>query len=149
MSVVDQIRLEKRSKVPIQHQLKRHIQFLIFTGELRQGDRLPPVRALANRVGVNRNTVSQVYRDLEREHWLQGRPGSGTFVDATEHVRAGGADPLREIVNGAVEQAVALGFREEDLLRTLQGRLRMRRSRAPNLHDDDTPPWLLAGRSYL
>lgn len=137
--------------MPIQHQLKRHIQFLIFTGELRQGDRLPSVRELARRVGVNRNTVSQVYRDLEAERWLRGVTGSGTFVDADEHVRDGGADPLHEIVDQAVDRAVALGFREEDLLRTLQGRLRMRGAVTDDDDetDDETPPWLLAGRSYL
>jgi len=126
LSLVGRIRLDKQSKVPIQHQLQRHIQFLIFSGELREGDRLPSYRDLAEDVGVNRNTISHVYSELEREGWVRGKPGSGTFVQASGHVQNRNLHTLQGVVDEAVERAVALGFREEDLLRTLQGRLRMR-----------------------
>ena len=146
ISAVGRIQIEKSSKVPIQHQLKRHIQYLIFSGRLRQGDRLPSHRDLARAVGVNRNTVSQVYAELEREGWLRGKRGSGTFVNAKDHVPAREWTPLIEIVDEAVERAVAQGFQESDLLRALQGRLRLR---AAEQNEEATLGRRIADRSYL
>ena len=144
--MVNRIRLDKQSKVPIQHQLKRHIQFLIFSEEMREGDRLPSSRDLAEDLGVNRNTVSQVYSELEQEGWVRGKAGSGTFVHATDHVQNQDLDTLQGIVNEAVNRAKELGFREEDLLRTLQGRLRMRE----NEPEEPWPPGhRIADRSCL
>jgi len=146
MSIVGRIRLEKSSKVPLQHQLKRHIQFLIFCGELREGDRLPSHRDLASAVGVNRNTVSQVYAELERESWLLGKLGSGTYVHAAEHVKDREWSGLVKIVDEAIAGAAELGFREEDVLRALQGRLRLR---AIGEEDAAIPGREVAHRSYL
>ena len=149
--MVGRIHLDKRSKVPVQHQLKRHIQFLIFTGELSEGDRLPSHRDLAVSVGVNRNTVSQVYAELEQEGWLRGKHGSGTFVHASSHIPDQDLIPLHHILNEAVERAAAAGFTERDLLLTLQGRLRMR---AVEEEEDGggggyPPGRKVADRSYL
>jgi len=146
MGSVAGILLDKRSQVPIQHQLKRHIQFLIFSGELKEGERLPSQRELAGHVRVNRNTVSQVYAELEREGWVRGKTGSGTFVAAERHVAGQDRLPLIDIVDEALERAEGLGFGGEELLRTLQGRLRMRS--APDGHEAALGR-KIAERSYL
>lgn len=146
MSIVSRIRLEKSSKVPLQHQLKRHVQFLIFCGELREGDRLPSHRDLAAAIGVNRNTVSQVYAELEREGWLRGKLGSGTYVHATEHVQDREWSGLVAIVDETIARAAELGFSEEDVLRALQGRLRLRTAAE---EDAAAPGREVAHRSYL
>ena len=39
---------------------------LILSGELRPGDRLPTVRALAVDLDISYNTVNRAYMDLER-----------------------------------------------------------------------------------
>src|SRR3989337_1310510 len=46
-------------------QLAAQLRYRILTGDLRPGDRLPPVRRLAAFLRVNRNTVARVYRRLE------------------------------------------------------------------------------------
>jgi Bacterial regulatory proteins, gntR family len=48
-----QISLSKNSDVPLRQQLAEQIVFLITTGQLRAGEELPSVRALARRVKVH------------------------------------------------------------------------------------------------
>ena len=56
------------------------IRALIDTGALAAEDPLPTVRALAEELGVNRNTVSSAYRSLARAGVLLSRGRSGTVV---------------------------------------------------------------------
>lgn len=52
----------------------------ILAGVLPGGSRLPPGRLLAEQLGVSRNTVSGAFDQLLAEGYIEGRPGSGTFV---------------------------------------------------------------------
>jgi DNA-binding transcriptional MocR family regulator len=49
-------------------------------GILRTGDRLPPHRELALRLGVSVQTVSISYKEVERQGYLRSEVGRGTFV---------------------------------------------------------------------
>lgn len=49
-------------------------------GALRAGDALPPVRTLADRLGVNRNTVVAAYRQLTQAGIVVTRGRGGTIV---------------------------------------------------------------------
>ncbi len=52
----------------------------IRRGALRAGDRLPSTRELAQRFGVNRNTVVAAYDELGAQGWIASRGAAGTFV---------------------------------------------------------------------
>ncbi|MFI7672221.1 aminotransferase class I/II-fold pyridoxal phosphate-dependent enzyme [Actinophytocola sp. NPDC049390] len=52
----------------------------IDAGQLRAGEALPPVRALAAQLGVNRNTVSAAYLALARAGAVVSRGRAGTVV---------------------------------------------------------------------
>lgn len=52
----------------------------IRSGRLGVGDRLPPTRALAQDLGVARNTVATAYERLVAEGFLEARVGDGTYV---------------------------------------------------------------------
>jgi DNA-binding transcriptional MocR family regulator len=54
----------------------------ILTGALPEGTRLPPERALADRLGVNRSTVVHGYRELVADGLIDQRVGSGSRVAA-------------------------------------------------------------------
>jgi GntR family transcriptional regulator/MocR family aminotransferase len=64
-------------------QLYRQLRAAVLDGRLRSGDRLPPTRFLAERLGVSRKTVSEAYERLTGEGFLQARTGSGTYVADT------------------------------------------------------------------
>jgi GntR family transcriptional regulator/MocR family aminotransferase len=52
----------------------------IRRGRLRPGDPLPSSRALAEALGVHRNTVVAAYAELTAEGWIEATPARGTFV---------------------------------------------------------------------
>lgn len=52
----------------------------IRDGELKPGDRLPPQRRLAWRLGLNPSTTQQAYREAARRHLVSGEVGRGTYV---------------------------------------------------------------------
>ena len=65
---------------PIRRQIADAVRRKIATGELEKGAQLPSVRALAEQLTVNANTVAKVYAELAEGGWLESRPGLGVFV---------------------------------------------------------------------
>ncbi|WP_296799807.1 winged helix-turn-helix domain-containing protein, partial [Variovorax sp.] len=64
-------------------ELHRQLHAAILDGRLRPGARLPATRALAQRLGVSRNTMLAAYDLLLSEGYLVARPGAGTYVADT------------------------------------------------------------------
>lgn len=72
-------------------------------GVLRPGDLLPPVRALADQLGVNRNTVVAAYRQLTQAGVVVTRGRGGTLIAGLDPVAQEGfaADSvLRDVGTG-------------------------------------------------
>lgn len=74
------VSINKDSNVPIRDQLIEQIGLQIAAGSLKGEERLPSVRALANRLGIHYNTVSSAYSHLADIGLLQIRQGSGVKV---------------------------------------------------------------------
>jgi GntR family transcriptional regulator/MocR family aminotransferase len=60
--------------------LYRQLRSAILDGRLPPGAQLPPTRSSAERFGVSRNTVAEVYARLLSEGFVVGRQGAGTFI---------------------------------------------------------------------
>lgn len=58
----------------------RQIEQLILRGILRPGERLPPERDLAERLGVSRPSLRDAIAELSERGLLTSRAGSGVFV---------------------------------------------------------------------
>ena len=88
------ISLSKGNGRPIFMQLHEQIIARISAGELTAGARLPPVRRLAEQLGINHMTVAKAYKDLAKAGFVEGRAGGGTHVRARYGTRrARGAEP--------------------------------------------------------
>ena len=106
-----------QSSVPVYEQIENHVQFAIAAGKLKAGDRLPSVKELAERLGINFNTVAKSYRDLEVMGMIYTRRGMGCFIKPGLEARC------REICRGrivrhiheVVQEAKAAGFPKKDL----------------------------------
>ena len=72
--------VDRASPLPVYVQLAEQIRLLIHRGALGPGDPLPTVRELAVALGLNANTVTRVYRDLQQEGLLRLERGLGTSV---------------------------------------------------------------------
>jgi 2-aminoadipate transaminase len=90
------ISLSKGNGRPLFLQLHEQIIDRIAAGELTAGARLPPVRRLAQQLGINHMTVAKAYKDLAEAGFVEGRAGGGTHVRApygTGSRRARGSEP--------------------------------------------------------
>ena len=67
---------------PLYLQIAGWIERKIRSGELPLGERLPPVRTLAQYLDVNRGSVASAYAHLSKIGLLQTRASTGTFVRA-------------------------------------------------------------------
>jgi GntR family transcriptional regulator len=72
--------IDRTSPLPVYVQLAEQIRLLVRRGALNPGDPLPTVRELAVSLGINANTVTRVYRDLQQEGVVRLERGLGTFV---------------------------------------------------------------------
>jgi len=87
---------------PVYAQIAEQIRTNIDSGRLTRGERLPPIRALAAQLGVNRDTVALAYETLARSGILESTVGRGTFVRATVDSRV--ADAPRPRLASSVER---------------------------------------------
>ena len=76
------VNLDPRDARPLYLQIMDEVRRALVVGTLRAEDPVPSVRELASQLVVNPRTVSQAYRELEREGVLYVRRGQGTFVAA-------------------------------------------------------------------
>jgi len=58
----------------------RQIQKMIFSGELKPGERLPPERELASRMGISRSLINAGIMELETQGFVHIIPRKGTIV---------------------------------------------------------------------
>ncbi|WP_341395807.1 GntR family transcriptional regulator [Arthrobacter citreus] len=107
--VLSWVRIDGTSTVPPFEQLRVQILDAANEGRLAVGTRLPPVRALAARLGLAVNTVARAYRELEQAEVVTTRSRAGTVIAAAgdngrrrvaeaaavfaDSVRANGLDP--------------------------------------------------------
>ena len=76
-------RLNAASGVPTYLQLVQQVEHALRLGYLKPGDQLPKVRDVVASLAINPNTVLKAYRELETKGLAAGRPGQGTFIQAT------------------------------------------------------------------
>ena len=109
------IRVDFDSEVPIYVQVKNQIRLMIDRGRVSSGTQLPTVRDLALDLGINANTVSRIYADLEREGYIARKRGVGTFAvdpQSGETKETPGKAHLKE----TLRQLKALGYSRRQIL---------------------------------
>jgi DNA-binding transcriptional regulator YhcF (GntR family) len=74
------IRIDEYSDVPIYMQIRNQIVMGISSGELKAGEQLPTVRALALEIGINTMTVSKTYQMLKNEGYIMTDRKNGARV---------------------------------------------------------------------
>jgi GntR family transcriptional regulator len=123
------ISIDPRADLPPSEQLAQQVRFAVAAAEIRPGDRLPSVRALAVEALINPNTVGKTWRDLEREGVLESRPGDGVFVarGALKVCLAARETVLRERVERLVGDALSAGLARADLQQWIDGSWARRR----------------------
>lgn len=114
--------LDPKTGIPFYRQIIDQIRFGIAKGELKIGEQLPTVRALAVELRVNLNTVAKAYKELEIQNILETQQGTGTFISKVDiQVTKSEKDKkLQDICYEFYTIALSYGFSVNDMINYLQ-----------------------------
>jgi GntR family transcriptional regulator len=119
------ININTGSSVPIYKQITEQVRMAVATGKVSVADQLPSVRALAEDLVLNPNTVARAYADLAREGVIETRPGRGVFIIPKRKVLhpTEGRRRLEPLLNTLISEAIAMDFTPEDLQEAFEKKL--------------------------
>ena len=132
------IQLAVGSSTPIYWQIVNQICKAIAADQLRSGDQMPSVRALAERLVVNPNTVARAYGDLVRDGVLETQRGKGVYVADRRSVFSAEERDRRmdQALDVFLHEAMLLGLEPIEVEARLRTRLaHMKGSRTGGAHE--------------
>ena len=121
------LQIDFRSGLPIYTQIVNQVQSQIASGIIKPGDQLPTVRALAEELRVNFNTVARAYRILDEARIISTQQGRGTYItekpppNVTEKLRK---ETLEALTHRYISEAVRLEFSKQDISQMVKDQLK-------------------------
>lgn len=121
-----EMKIERKSGVPIYTQVKNHIIDDIKNGRLKIGEKLPTERELSQKLKVSRNTISAAYNLLEQEGVLISYQGRGTFVaeEGNTWKQHTTKNKVVRFIDIALEEAIEMGLNTKEFIALVQERVR-------------------------
>jgi GntR family transcriptional regulator len=130
-SLTENIHLDFRSGIPIYTQIVEQVKQQVVSGELKPGDQLPTVRALALELRVNFNTVARAYRLLDDANIISTQQGRGTFIleipppERTDKLRR---QALEALTRDYLNEAHRLGCSSSEISKELKEQIENNKS---------------------
>src|SRR5262245_44889099 len=121
------LQIDFRSGLPIYTQIVNQIQAQVVGGVLQPGDQLPTVRALAEELRVNFNTVARAYRLLDEARIISTQQGRGTYItefpppDVSEKLRK---ETLEALTQRYLNEAMRLEFSKSEIRQIVSEQLK-------------------------
>jgi len=121
------LQIDFRSGLPIYTQIVNQVQSQIASGIIKPGDQLPTVRALAEELRVNFNTVARAYRILDEARIISTQQGRGTYItekpppNVTEKLRR---ETLEALTHRYISEAVRLEFSKSEIRQMVSDQLK-------------------------
>lgn len=112
------LHIDFRSGLPIYTQIVQQVQAQVAGGILQPGDQLPTVRALAEELRVNFNTVARAYRILDEARIISTQQGRGTYITEVPHPKVRERlrkEALEELTKRYVSEAMRLEFSKQEV----------------------------------
>ena len=105
--------IDLQSRTPIYEQLYKRVVELTVKKQLRPNDKLPSVRELAKELGVNPNTVSKAFQNLERDGIIYSLAGRGSFISDKngDIIKQNAADSFKT----AAKEAMTAGLSSDEM----------------------------------
>lgn len=120
-----EFRIATGSNLPLYRQIGDQVRKAVANGSLVEGEQLPSVRALAELLVINPNTVARAYADLMHEGVLESQPGKGLFV-AKRRQKFSKAERLRRLqqaLEAFLQEIIFLDFSQHEIIEALQQQL--------------------------
>lgn len=112
------IEIDFQSRIPLYEQIAHGILGLLERGELKAKDQLPPIRTLADELGVNFNTVARAYRLLDQGSVISTQHGRGTYILGMGQKKTRGKtkkENIEQLTRFYLRKAKYLGFKPEEI----------------------------------
>lgn len=111
------IQFDYNSGEPISHQVVSQIKWLVASGKLEPGGKLPSIRELAKELKINPTTVTRIYSELSADGVITLRQGQGAFV-STQSVPLPKAEIRRRVgrlARSMLVEGLLLGMTREEI----------------------------------
>lgn len=106
-----------QENMPIYVQIMNRVREAVAAGELKPGDRVAPVREMANDFEVNPNTMQRALNELEREGLLVSERTAGRFVtEDKELISRLRSEMAVDTVDAFRREMAALGYSDEEMI---------------------------------
>lgn len=107
---------------PIYEQIVSQIKSQIMSGELKEGDALPSMRALAQALRISVITTKRAYEELERDGFIESYTGKGSFVKKqnTELLKEEYLRKVEALLNDACETAKMCDISLEEMISIIE-----------------------------
>ena len=121
------LQIDFRSGLPIYTQIVNQVQAQVAGGILKPGDQLPTVRALAEDLRVNFNTIARAYRILDEARIISTQQGRGTYITeipppkVREKLRQ---ESLQALTERYISEAMRLDFSKDEISEMVQDQLK-------------------------
>ena len=121
------LQIDFRSGLPIYTQIVNQVQAQVAGGILKPGDQLPTVRALAEELRVNFNTIARAYRILDEARIISTQQGRGTYITeipppkVTERLRK---ESLQALTQRYITEAMRLEFSKSEVSEMVKEQLK-------------------------
>lgn len=109
--------ISNSSDEPIYEQITKQIKAQILKGELKQGDLLPSIRALARDLQISVITTKRAYDELEKEGFIETMQGKGSYVASQnkELMREKKLNIIEQKLSEIVKESKALGIAYKEI----------------------------------
>jgi GntR family transcriptional regulator len=145
------ITLAYGSPTPIYRQIIEQVTIAVSSGQLREGEMMPTVRALAEELTLNHNTIAKAYRELEREGIIGSQSTRGMFVQPRGHVLPWPERRRRmgPAIQALLGEAFLLGLTDDEVIGLVKDALNQRMSNrnARQAQHDEAEPGNRSGRA--
>jgi len=121
------LQIDFRLGLPIYAQIVNQVQAQVVSGVMKHGDQLPTVRALAEELRVNFNTVARAYRILDEARIISTQQGRGTYIteipppNVSEKLRK---ETLEVLTQRYISEAMRLGFSKSEIRQMVNDQLK-------------------------
>lgn len=113
------LKIDWQSGIPAYDQIVQGFIKLIAIGAMGARDKMPSVRSMAAKLGVNPNTVQKAYLILEEKGIIYSVAGKGTFIADGSEAMCTVIDSFKGQLKKSVEEVYRLGVPKNEILQII------------------------------
>jgi len=114
--------LDNQSGEAFYRQIVEQVKYLVASGQVKPGEKLPSIRELAGQLSINPRTVVKAYEQLRSEGLAVMRQGQGVFVTENRAVSPSGLrqSQIEEMAKRMFAEGRRIGASKEEIMNIIK-----------------------------